>query len=559
MGDEQSYVWDQLNRLRNVEKKGGGEILATATFKYPAYGWQATSQTVHVTAGNTTETRSFGYGMGGELLTESVPNAGTRTYVNGGLDRVMWSKDAQGTNFWLTGGSGSVYAIADAAGNVMERQRFDAFGKTERTDAFGQPLAQSAIGNRLSFNGRMNLEEFGLQYLRNRYYSPTTGRFISADPIGYEGGLNLYNYCGGDPVNYGDPMGLGRWRLVNGEWVWFDDEGDPDQPPYPDVRIETSRKANWWGWLSGDSQEVVDMLAANEQWRRRMEGRPALQKPLGDSTLADTVAIVGNRSAEGTGDFLKGTGNVVTGGVPMLMSNTADAIATGDPDQARAILWGGVKDQGVMIVMQGTSNYISTNKTGVRALDNKLFPEMQGTVPLVDIPKRGESGPPQGFSSVYEYQAAWGKLAVQERTAAFKPLLEKSGYRGEFAFGAYWDKSGNVRIAVASTDLRGYVPRIIKENSTSTGFSLWSPHETHVVGGMPKGFHAEAKLWVTVRPYYVDAVGGAKYICGRQCTPLLQFGGVDTSTPFAPSLRGKQPETFFGDEAILRYRQGQKE
>ncbi|MCW8129161.1 MAG: hypothetical protein KIS92_02145 [Planctomycetota bacterium] len=245
VGDEQSYVWDQLNRLRYVEKKDSTGILATATFEYPAYGWQATSQTVNVTAGNTTETRSFGYGMGGELLTESVPNAGTRTYVNGGLDRVMWSKDAQGTNFWLTGGSGSVYAITDAAGNVMERQRFDAFGKTERTDASGQPLPQSALGNRLGFNGRMNLEEFGLQYLRNRFYSPTTGRFISADPIGYEGGLNLYNYCGGDPVNHVDPMGtVWVWNDAIDDWEWVQ-IGNETKTEKPENIWNFARQEGW--------------------------------------------------------------------------------------------------------------------------------------------------------------------------------------------------------------------------------------------------------------------------------------------------------------------------
>ena len=41
-----------------------------------------------------------------------------------------------------------------------------------------------------------------------RYYSPALGRFVSRDPIGYDGGINLYAYCGGDPVNYRDPEGL---------------------------------------------------------------------------------------------------------------------------------------------------------------------------------------------------------------------------------------------------------------------------------------------------------------------------------------------------------------
>jgi RHS repeat-associated protein len=48
----------------------------------------------------------------------------------------------------------------------------------------------------------------GLLYRRNRYYDPQTGRFTQEDPIGLAGGLNLYGYAGGDPVNFSDPFGL---------------------------------------------------------------------------------------------------------------------------------------------------------------------------------------------------------------------------------------------------------------------------------------------------------------------------------------------------------------
>jgi RHS repeat-associated protein len=48
----------------------------------------------------------------------------------------------------------------------------------------------------------------GLMYMRNRYYDPKTGRFTQEDPIGLAGGMNLYGFAGGDPVNYSDPFGL---------------------------------------------------------------------------------------------------------------------------------------------------------------------------------------------------------------------------------------------------------------------------------------------------------------------------------------------------------------
>ena len=48
----------------------------------------------------------------------------------------------------------------------------------------------------------------GPQYLRNRYCDANTGRFTQEDPIGLAGGLNLYGFAGGDPVNFTDPFGL---------------------------------------------------------------------------------------------------------------------------------------------------------------------------------------------------------------------------------------------------------------------------------------------------------------------------------------------------------------
>ena len=51
----------------------------------------------------------------------------------------------------------------------------------------------------------------GMRYLRNRYLDPATGRFTQEDPIGLAGGLNLYGFAGGDPVNFDDPFGLCPW------------------------------------------------------------------------------------------------------------------------------------------------------------------------------------------------------------------------------------------------------------------------------------------------------------------------------------------------------------
>jgi RHS repeat-associated protein len=50
--------------------------------------------------------------------------------------------------------------------------------------------------------------ETGLHYNYFRYYNPQTGRYITPDPIGLEGGINLFVYVQGNPINRIDPLGL---------------------------------------------------------------------------------------------------------------------------------------------------------------------------------------------------------------------------------------------------------------------------------------------------------------------------------------------------------------
>ena len=62
--------------------------------------------------------------------------------------------------------------------------------------------------NNLRFQGQQYDEETGLHYNRHRYYDPSQGRYLSLDPIGLAGGVNLVGYVGGNPVSISDPKGL---------------------------------------------------------------------------------------------------------------------------------------------------------------------------------------------------------------------------------------------------------------------------------------------------------------------------------------------------------------
>lgn len=109
------------------------------------------------------------------------------------------AKRVGNTSFWLhTDRLGSVQAISDAAGAVVQRRTYRPFG-AKLADA-------TAFSEALGFIGQRHDEETGLSFLHARYYDAELGLFLSPDPA--QADLSSYRYAAGDPVNFSDPTGL---------------------------------------------------------------------------------------------------------------------------------------------------------------------------------------------------------------------------------------------------------------------------------------------------------------------------------------------------------------
>ncbi|WFB36371.1 RHS repeat-associated core domain-containing protein [Kiritimatiellota bacterium B12222] len=87
-------------------------------------------------------------------------------------------------------------------GNVVARYGYSSFGET--TYAYGSRVGQ----NPFRFAGAYLDEETGTYYFGYRHYHPRSKQWISSDPIGEAGGLNLFAYCNNDPINGIDVLGL---------------------------------------------------------------------------------------------------------------------------------------------------------------------------------------------------------------------------------------------------------------------------------------------------------------------------------------------------------------
>jgi RHS repeat-associated protein len=191
-GGATTYTYDYENRLVAVSSPAG-----TWQYTYDALG-----NRVAVTMDGVTTRYVFDPVMAGSIMGEYDAGGALVAHYGYGLGLVSRTNAAGQSAYYAFDALGSTRQITDAAGQVVTSYDYDPFG-----NVLG---ATGSAPNPFQYVGRFGVtaDGTGLYHMRARSFDPALGRFTQADPIGPAGGLNLYDYCQGNPVSLKDPSGL---------------------------------------------------------------------------------------------------------------------------------------------------------------------------------------------------------------------------------------------------------------------------------------------------------------------------------------------------------------
>ena len=227
----QSYTVNITGQSRTPTYDLNGNTTANGTGQ--TYQWDAEDRLIKITYADNSSTEFSYDGLSRRVrITEkNASNALTsdKRYLWAGGNQPAEERDAAGTTvlkqyhpqgefipaaaaplnklFYAKDHLGSMRELVDGNGTLQTRYDYDMWGK--RVKLSGTP--ESDVG----YTGHHHHAKSGLVLTWFRAYDAEAGRWLSADPLGEEGGLNLYGFVGNEPISGIDYLGLKAWMLCN--------------------------------------------------------------------------------------------------------------------------------------------------------------------------------------------------------------------------------------------------------------------------------------------------------------------------------------------------------
>ena len=341
------------------------------------------------------------------------------------------------TNYWHKDALGSIVAVTNASGTVLEQMAFDAWGRRQRPTGRVDPFLDPSNGNR-GFTGHEHLDELGLIHMNGRVYDPFLGRFLSPDSVVEAPEMlqsyNRYSYVLNNPLKYTDPSGHCIWDYCIAEIAAFI------------IGYEMTQKGNQWWQMVGS---IMMMWA----------GQGLTEAGLGNASELSGSAGAMNLGMESSTFNVGGFGNsfVAAAGSSFVSSGGDLSQALKDGTFAMAFTWAGGKGTPLSVqrlslhaligCVQGAASHGQCGPSAMSALVGKVatgsIPNgvdpltrafvtavAGGTASVVGGGKFANGAFQSGFGFLFNHWAHWAELAAYGREAhqLLQDHLAKQGY-----------------------------------------------------------------------------------------------------------------------------------
>ena len=199
------YTWDAENRLSQILYADG----STTQIGYDGFGRRVRVEEKDG-QGAVTSVRRYVWAGGTQPAEERDAARVVRRFFEEGEQVVGGPGEATGLLYYARDHLGTVREVTGPDGRLVCRVEYDFWGAVKRRsrwDFMGNRQESPAV-TVAGYTGHHEHAKSGLVLTWHRAYDPKTGRWLSRDPIGEEGGINLYGYASNSPINWVDPLGL---------------------------------------------------------------------------------------------------------------------------------------------------------------------------------------------------------------------------------------------------------------------------------------------------------------------------------------------------------------